>query len=97
MYKLHIDEKYKSVYRPNLRIFGIWAQYNTDSNVTHKDEYLKKQNESTLDEKLRKFKFCNLALVCHFPSSFSETAVIPSTQYPIFFSSSSSNTVQSSS
>jgi len=51
MNKLHIDEKYKSVYRPNLRIFRIWAQYNIDSNVTHKDEYLKKQNASTLDEK----------------------------------------------
>ena len=51
IYKLHIDEKYKSLYRPNLRIFGIWAQYNIDSNLTHKDEYLEKQNASTLDEK----------------------------------------------
>jgi hypothetical protein len=47
IYKLHIDEKYKSVYRPNLRILGIWAQYNIDSNLTHKDEYLEKQNAST--------------------------------------------------
>jgi hypothetical protein len=38
IYKLHIDEKYKSVYRPNLRIFGIWAQYNIDSNLTHLED-----------------------------------------------------------